>query len=364
MNSEQVLPLINDSVRSLKAYHLSPEQFRIKLNQNENPYDCPQSIKAEAARFCSERPWNRYPDFIPESLKQALADYAGVSPGQIIAGNGSNEMLLILLLSLANKHRRVITCQPTFTVYHLLASGMGCPEHMVALRDDLTYDVQGICDALTQFKGSVLILCSPNNPTGTSLSEHDLRTILTMHDGMCILDQAYVEFGGYNAVDLLKEYSNLIITRTFSKALGGAGLRLGYMLGAPEVIEQINKIKLPYNINFFSSHVAELLLRRKEEIEPFLAESIRERDALQSFLTQLSLQNVYESDSNFILIRTERKQQLFSFLKNKGILIRDVSSYPKLENCLRISIGKPEENQALKDALQEFFVGTTSKESI
>ncbi len=359
MNKEQAISLINPSVRGLKAYHLSPEQFSIKLNQNENPYDCPPSIKAEAARYCEERPWNRYPDFIPESLKQALADYAGVSPQQVIAGNGSNEMLLILLLSLGNKERHVITCRPTFTVYHLLADGMGYPENTVYLNDDLSFDVDAICEAVTKNAGSILILCSPNNPTGSSLSRTQLLRILQTHEGMCVLDQAYVEFGGYDAVELLREFPNLIITRTFSKALGGAGLRLGYMLGAPEVIAQINKIKLPYNINFFSSYVAELLLRRREDMQSAIDECIQQRDSLYAFLSKSPLQNVYESSSNFILIRTEQKAQLFSFLKKKGILVRDVSSYPKLDNCLRISIGKPDENETFKSAVTEFFSADT-----
>ena len=355
MELNEALSLVNKRVRGLSQYHLEPREMLIKLNQNENPSDWPASIKEEVAQFCRNRPWNLYPNFVPDRLKEQLSGYTGVPPAGIIVGNGSNEMLMVLLLALMDAHSQVVICQPTFTIYRLLVNGMGGTEAIVKLKDDMSFDVKGICAAVTSKPQSLLILCSPNNPTGSALGEADLRTILEAHSGILILDQAYVEFGGFNAIPLLKEFPNLIVTRTFSKAMAGAGLRLGYMLGKPEIIGEINKIKLPYNINFFSERVAEVLLTHLDYVRVKVAEIIAQRDILYAFFKSLPLENVYPSSSNFIMVRSKRKTELFEHLARSGILVRDVSKYPMLENCLRINAGTAEENQALQKVMKEFF---------
>jgi histidinol-phosphate aminotransferase len=356
MKTGEALSLINERVRGISQYHLEPEpSATVKLNQNENPFDWPQEIKEEAAIFCHTRPWNRYPNFVPDGLKKSLSAYTGVDPQGIIVGNGSNEMLLVLMLSLASRQRDVILCQPTFTVYRLLAAGVGATERAVYLDKTMNFDVGAICDAAQRFKGSVLVICSPNNPTGNALTEEDMKKILSVHTGFCILDQAYVEFGGYSAVPLLKSYPNLIITRTFSKAFAGAGLRLGYMLGTPEVIGQINKIKLPYNINFFSEHVGGVLLSQTDTVRKQIDFIVRERDVLFETLCGFPFDAVYKSASNFIMLRCKEKIGLFSHLKSNGILVRDVSSYPMCENCLRVNVGTSDENKAFINAVRGFF---------
>jgi histidinol-phosphate aminotransferase len=355
MELSDSLSLINERIRTLKRYHLEPEATDIKLNQNENPYDLPAAIKDEIARFCRERPFNRYPNFVPEALKAKLSGYFGVPAKGIMVGNGSNEMLLVLMLALLRQGGDVILCQPTFTLYRLLATGLGAVERTVFLKNDLTFDVKKICEASSQFPRSLMVLCSPNNPTGCALSESDIRAILKAHTGFLVLDQAYVEFGGYSAVPLLAANPNLIIARTFSKAFSGAGLRLGYMLGTPDVMQEISKIKLPYNINFFSEHVAQVLLDNADALRPRVLELCARRDSLFAFLASMPFDAVYPSAANFILLRTKRKNDLFSFLKKKSILIRDVSQYPMLENCLRVNVGSNDETLAFEAAVREFF---------
>lgn len=355
MKLPEALDLINPAVKNRKEYHLRQQEVPVKLNQNENPFDWPKSIKQEIARFITERPWNRYPPFIPEELKKMLGEYIGVPQEAVIAGNGSNEMLLVLMLSLSKKGQPVIICQPTFTVYHLLAEGVGAGSETVYLDSQLQFDLDAIHASSEKHPASPLIICSPNNPTGSVLNEHGLRSILDRHQGFIVVDQAYVEFGGYSAVPLLEEFPNLIITRTFSKAFAGAGLRIGYMAGTPEVMGCINKIKLPYNINFFSEHVARIALGHRDELAEGVALLVKERDALSAFMETLPVL-VYPSAANFILIRTGRKQELCGALLKKGILVRDVSSYPMLENCIRISIGTPQENARLRKALTHFFI--------
>ncbi|MDR0306595.1 MAG: histidinol-phosphate transaminase [Chitinispirillales bacterium] len=355
MDTEQALSLINSSVRGLSPYHLTAEDCGIKLNQNENPSDWPQEIKREAARFCLDRPWNRYPNFIPESLKTDLANYVGVDAGNVIVGNGSNEMLLVLLLAFASKAKSAVICSPTFTVYKLLYEGTGCRTVTVGLNENLEYDVAAIKKAAQDNPGSILIICSPNNPVGNTISEEDFKSILDVHTGLCILDQAYVEFGGFDGVKLLPRYPNLIITRTFSKAMAGAGLRLGYMIGGSEMIAEINKIKLPYNINFFTEYTASLILNNKEWMKASADFIIEERDQLNTFLSSMPFTNVYKSAANFILVRLGRKKELFEHLKKDSILVRDVSSYYLLDGCLRISIGTKEENAKLRESIGRFF---------
>jgi len=352
---EQVLNLVNDSVLGLKPYHLTPEECGVKLNQNENPADWPESVKRQAAEFLVERPWNRYPNFIPDGLKAKLARHVGIGAENIIVGNGSNEMLLVLMLSFSTKAKSVIICSPTFTVYRLLCDGMGARAVNVSLTDDLQYDITAIKKASADNPGAALIICSPNNPIGNTISRDDLQDILNVHTGICILDQAYVEFGGFNAMEILPDYPNLIIARTFSKAMAGAGLRLGYMIGAAELIAEINKIKLPYNINFFTEYAASLILDNAETVRDSVRTIVEERDKLYQYLKSLPFDNVYPSAANFILLRTSKKQNLFDSLKSDGILVRDVSSYPLLENCLRISVGTKEENVKLRESLNSFF---------
>jgi histidinol-phosphate aminotransferase len=355
MELNNTILLINERIRDLKKYHLEPEETTIKLNQNENPYDWPEAIKEEIAAFCKQRPLNRYPNFVPDGLKQKLSEYTGVPANGILIGNGSNEMLLVLLLALAGPDRKVVLCQPTFTVYRLLATGVGAKETSILLNNDFSFNVPAICTEIEKNPESLLVLCSPNNPTGSSLTHKDLETILAVHKGFVILDQAYVEFGGYNAIPLLKNNPNLIITRTFSKAFAGAGLRLGYMLGSPEIITHINKIKLPYNINFFSEHVAGVMLAHRSEMQPVIERIVSEKKSVIDRFKAMPFAKVYNSDANFICVRLAKKQELFDYLKTKGILVRDVSSYPLCDGCLRINIGTPEENKVLVDAVQEFF---------
>jgi histidinol-phosphate aminotransferase len=360
MESGEALALINERIRGISQYHLEPEDSTVKLNQNESPFDWPQQIKEDVADFCRTRPWNRYPNFVPDGLKKQLSAYTGVPAPGILVGNGSNEMLLVLMLSLASQQRDVILCQPTFTVYRLFAAGVGATERVVYLDKNLNFDVDAICDTVRTYPGSVLILCSPNNPTGSVLSESALRKILSVHTGFCVLDQAYVEFGGYSAVPLLKSNPNLIVTRTFSKAFAGAGLRLGYMLGTPEVIGQINKIKAPYNINFFSEHVGGVLLSQPGTVRERIDFIVSERDSLYGRCAALPFDAVYKSAANFILLRCSGKSELFAQLKKRGILVRDVSSYPMCENCLRVNVGTKEENALFLQAVTDFFASGKS----
>ncbi len=355
MDLKQTIDLLNNDVKNLKAYDLKPDLCKIKLNQNESPFDWPDNIKEDIAEFFKKRPLNRYPEFIPCELKKTIANYISLSPDNVIVGNGSNEMLFVLLMALTNIDQSILICEPTFTVYQLLVKGTGRKLIRLRLNSDLSFNIDEIIDQSLQNPTSLLILCSPNNPTGTSLSEVQIRNILSKHKGFIILDQAYIEFGGYSAIPLLEEYSNLIITRTFSKAFGAAGLRCGYIIGNKEIIKEVNKIKLPYNINFFTEYVARKMLLNINIVDENVKRIINQREKMYTFLNSLPIDKVYPSSANFILIQVKNKDSLFSYLKKSGILLRDVSSYPMLENCLRVCIGTEEENQIFLEKIAQFY---------
>jgi histidinol-phosphate aminotransferase len=266
-------------------------------------------------------------------------------------------MLVVLFITLMRREYPVILCQPTFTVYNLLVRALGGTSQTVNLTRDMAFDTEAIRREAQAHPGSLLLLCSPNNPTGSALTESQLREILAVHKGFVVLDQAYVEFGGYDATGLLEEFPNLIITRTCSKAFGCAGLRLGYMIGNPAIVAEAKKAKPPYNINFFSEFVITMLLEHRDEMARRISTLVSARQTLMEYLRTLPLERVYPSEANFILVRTAEKQRLFAFLREQGILIRDVSSYPMLENCLRISVGTDRENEILKQSLTTFFEG-------
>ena len=354
METTQALELIAPWVRGLNAYHLEPRELDVKLNQNENPFSWPDDLRERFAAFCRTAHLNRYPDFVPDSLRGAIADWAGVDSSQIIAGNGSNDILQILYLNLLAPARQVVLCQPTFTVYQLLARALNTVPVEIPLDAQLQFDMPALCAALRCYPTSLLVLCSPNNPTGSVLAQEQLHTILRQHHGFIVLDQAYVEFGGFNAAALTATHPNLVVTRTFSKALGGAGLRLGYLIAHPQVAAQLVKMKLPYNINRFTEFAGIELLRDRARIAGQIAFLVAERDRMATALAQSGVGTIYPSEANFILFRCRAKTALFEHLVHNSILVRDVSSAPLLEGCLRVNVGTGDENRRFLEAIGSF----------
>jgi histidinol-phosphate aminotransferase len=351
---------IKPAVRATRAYTLSPLRAEIKINQNENPFDMPAAIKAEVLERLARRPWSRYPTFVPSSLLERLAEHAGWRPDGVLAGNGSNELIQAILTVTVGTGTRVLISEPTFTLYRLLTTVLGGEVIAVPLNDNLAFNVPRLASKLVSTKADMTILCSPNNPTGCVITTRDLTTFLRNSTGFVVIDQAYAEFGGEDFTPLLKDYPQLIILRTFSKAMAMAGLRVGYLLGAPEVVTEIHKAKLPYNLNFFSMAAAEVAIERFELLRPAISVIIRERDRLFRAIERIPDLAPVPSAANFMLVRTSMPPtQLFEALHARGILVRDVSSYPMLSEYIRISVGTPEENDRLISALRDLFIQNT-----
>ncbi|HWS53937.1 MAG TPA: histidinol-phosphate transaminase [Pyrinomonadaceae bacterium] len=348
------LDKIKPNVRGLRAYTLAPDRASIKLNQNENPFEAPDAFKREVLRRFGERQWARYPDFAPASLHEKLAASAGWRADGVVAGNGSNELLQAALMVTVGEGRRVLLAEPTFLLYRQLVTIFGGEAVGVPLDGGLGFDVEALAEAIEAERPDVTILCSPNNPTGCVISERDLARLLGASRGLVFVDEAYHEFSGQTAAPLLKEFDNLVVFRTFSKAQALAALRVGYLLASPELAREIGKAVLPYNLNLFSQTAAEVALDRQDELRRHVRKIVEERGRLFENLGRVNGLRPVASRANFMVVRSELDpKQVFRELRARDILARDVSGYPMLRDYFRVSVGTPAENDKLIEALEE-----------
>jgi histidinol-phosphate aminotransferase len=349
------LSLVKPAVRAQELYTLPPRTAAVKVDQNENPFELPDAFKAEVLRRLAAAPWGRYPEFVPRPLLEALARHSGWRPDGALAGNGSNELIDVVLKTTVGPGVRVVIPEPTFTLYANMAATLGAHVVRVPLRADLSYDVEALLAADPERRG-VLIVCSPNNPTGTAMSEADLRRLLASWRGLVVLDEAYQEFTRGVGVALLAEHRHLVVLRTFSKAMALAGLRVGYLLGDPALVRELDKVKLPYNLNRFSVEAATLALERYDEVlRPSVERLVALREALARDLAAIPGLRVVPSSANFLLVRCAwPPRAVHAALFERGVLARDVSRYPMLGDALRIGVGTAEENARTVEGLQAF----------
>src|SRR5258707_1472582 len=280
----------------------------------------------------------------------------------VIAGNGSNELIQALLMVTVGPGKRVLISEPTFALYRQVTTVLGGEVISVPLTAELTYDQNALQSTVSDLQPDVTIICSPNNPTGCVLIDEDLRALLESTNGLVVIDEAYHEFAEHSVVPLLCDHENLVVLRTFSKAMAMAALRVGYLLAAPELAREISKAVLPYNLNAVSQTAAEVAVEMYEgELVPLVRKIIGERERLFGQLCMMEGLAPVRSRANFMVVRSSiNPKQVFSELLRRDILIRDVSSYPMLSNYFRLSVGTPEENDLLLRALREFFAGLST----
>jgi histidinol-phosphate aminotransferase len=348
---------IKTCVRQMRPYSLRFEPARVKLNQNENPWDMPIEIKQETFRRLRDRAWSRYPEFAPSSLISRLAGFSGWTADGTVVGNGSNELIQALLMVTVSEGKRVLISEPTFALYRQVATLLGGEVVSVPLSPDLTYDVNALKASTESLKPDVTIICSPNNPTGCKIAEPDLVSLLEASNGLVAVDEAYFEFGGETAVPLLRQHRNLVVLRTFSKALAMAALRVGYLLTTPALAREISKALLPYNLNFFSQTAAEVAIEMYDaNLKPLVTLILAERDRVFAELKRIPGLEPVSSRANFMIVRSAvEPRRVFEELLRRGILIRDVTGYAMLQDYFRIGVGTPDENDLLLESLRDIF---------
>jgi histidinol-phosphate aminotransferase len=352
------LAFIKPSVRKQAGYVLAAPPARRKLNQNESPFDFPLELKRQIAETITSRPWHRYPEFSPVELRASLASYYGWVPEGILTGNGSNELIQATLSVILGAGDVLVAPSPTFSLYRLLTSVNGGRYVPVSLDDTFAFDIDRLVDAARREQARVIVLNSPNNPTGSVLPDGALERILTETEAFVVCDEAYQDFGGATALPLLRQTSRLVVLRTFSKAFGLAGLRFGVALAHPAVAEEIAKGKLPYNVNVVTLAAASTALRHAPVLAERTRQVIETRDRFVARLRLVPGLTVYPSAANFVLFRCRSlpASDLFRrLLSEYGILVRDLSASAELADCLRVSIGTDEDMDAVLAAIREIL---------
>ena len=345
---------IKPEIRNLKGYTAPPQgKVVAKLNQNENPYDIPREWKSAIFQEMLQLEWPRYPQYSPASIRQRLATRFDVSADQILLGHGSNQLLYLMGASVIIPGDGVIISPPTFSLFEL-AMRVYQARIVTIPKIEFSLDMDRILKAAGSAR--LILLCSPDNPTGAAIPPDLLKTILDRTDGLVLWDEAYVEFGGETALPLLSQYPNLVISRTLSKAFGLAGLRFGYIIAHPAVVRELQKANIPYNVNIFTLTVANTLLDHSEWMDEQVRKITGERQKLFDGMLKIPQIKPYESEANFILFEVADKRQVFEALKSQGILVRDVGSSPPLDRCLRVTVGTPEENDIFLQAIEKIIL--------
>jgi histidinol-phosphate aminotransferase len=347
------LQRVRPEVLAAPGYHLSAYDCPIKLNQNESPFDVPDDVKSEVLETVRGLSWSRYPLPMPTDLVEALAAHVGQDPDGVIVCNGSNTLIQLILAMTCVPDASVVVPSPSFSLYGLYGGIFGGRVVSVALTRSYAFDVPAIAETVRREGANVVVLCSPNNPTGCALSNPELGELLDQSDALFLIDEAYGEFSDTTSLDLLSDHANLIVLKTFSKAFGAAGIRVGYMVAHPELAREIAKGKIPFDINLFSHAAALRILSEGDMARDRAATICAERDRVFAALGGLEGVSAYPSQANFILFQVTDPKATFAGLVDRGVLVRDVTSYPMLDRALRVSIGTREENDRFLEALQE-----------
>lgn len=347
--TKDISTLIRPQVRKLAAYHVDETPVRIKLDAMENPFLLPIAARREMAEVVRNTPINRYPDPSANEVKSAIASFWKMKPAQMILGNGSDELIQSIILAFGGP---VLVPVPTFAMYELTSRALAQTVITVPLDDTFDLDADLLLTKAKERKARVIFLACPNNPTGNRFSDKAIRKVLDNARAAVVIDEAYFSFSGRTWLPLLKKYPNMIILRTLSK-IGFAGLRIGVLAASQAIVDELNKIRLPYNINSLSQAITVTALKHNKVINRQISLLISQRERSYNALSKLQGVSAYPSETNFIMIRTSADATVIhGKLKKAGILIKNLNKPGPLKNCLRVTIGTPEENKEFFTALK------------
>ncbi|MFB9053708.1 histidinol-phosphate transaminase [Formosa undariae] len=339
-----VQDLLRPSIKALKAYSSARDEFQeetsdmVFIDANENPFN---------------NGVNRYPDPQQNEVKDLLSEIKNVSKSNILLGNGSDEVLDLLMRAFCEPNKdNIIILPPTYGMYEVLANLNAVETRKVLLSEDFQPEGDQILD-VADSNSKILFLCSPNNPSGNSFKDYEVEALLKKFGGIVVIDEAYIDFSNQDSwLDRLEEFPNLVITQTLSKAYGMAGIRLGICYASQEIIKVLNTIKPPYNINVLTQNKAVELLKQTDVISDEIDSILIERSRLMSDLKSISyVSKIYPSDTNFVLVKVDDATTRYNQLIKEGVVVRNRTTQPLCENCLRLTVGTPLENKMLITAL-------------
>ncbi|NCO67078.1 MAG: histidinol-phosphate transaminase [Nitrospirae bacterium CG_4_10_14_0_8_um_filter_41_23] len=334
---------VKAGIRSLSAYEVKEIPCKVKLDANESPYGFKGLLKA--LKFIKT---NRYPDPEARFLKKFISRDFGVKPENILHGNGSDELIYYLITTFGGP---VLFPIPTFSMYGIISQALGEKRIAIPLEKEFDLDLEKILKAIKNQKPKLIFLSSPNNPTGNCFSSDRILKIIEVSNGIVIVDEAYQPFASDKGfMPMLKDYKNIVIMRTLSK-IGLAGLRVGFLIADEEIINEVNKVRLPFNLNSLSQAAAVEVLKNKKVLKSCIKSITSERGRLFGEMAKIKGIKPYPSEANFILFRIKEPDKIYKGLLKKGILVRNMSGV--VNNCLRVTVGTPEENMGFIKVLKE-----------
>jgi histidinol-phosphate aminotransferase len=342
---------VRPEVLAMSAYHVADAAGMVKLDAMENPYPLPPALQRQLAERLARVALNRYPEPNPRALRELITRKMRVPAGmELLLGNGSDDLIQILTLALARPGAALMYPSPTFVMYGMNATFSRMRAVPVPLREDFSFDADAFIARMREEQPALVFLAYPNNPTGVLYPEADVLRVIEAAPGVVVLDEAYHVFAGKTFMDHLPRHRNLLVLRTVSK-LGLAGIRLGYLAGRPEWIGELNKVRQVYNVNVLTQAAATFVLEHLEVLEAQAAEIRAERARLHAALSAMPGLTVFPSAANFFLVRVADAARSYEALQRQGVLVRNL--HPGLANCLRVTVGTPDENRILLDALKD-----------
>jgi len=360
--NDKIQHWVRPEIRALSAYHVPPSADFIKLDAMENPYHWPEAMVEEWLAVLRDVSLNRYPDPSPAGLKASMGEAMGVpldegSGQDVLLGNGSDELIQMIALTLAQPGRVILAPEPSFVMYKMIAAFTGMDYVGVPLSskpaEGFSLDLDVMLAAIKQHQPAVVFLAYPNNPTGNLFDREAVKAVIDASPGLVVVDEAYHAFAGDSFMNELGQYDNLVVMRTVSK-MGLAGLRLGLLAGPSEWLSEFDKTRLPYNINVLTQVSAEFALAHREVLDGQTQQICADREWLAAELKALDSMTIFPSQANFILFRVVDARAVFESLKAQGVLIKNMGAMEgPLANCLRVTVGSAEENTAFLAALKQ-----------
>lgn len=346
--------VIREEIRALTAYPVPEAEGMVKLDAMENPYRLPPPLRTRLARLVEEASLNRYPDPGARELKASLRRALDLPAGMdLLLGNGSDEIIQMLVMAAAKPGAVVLGVEPAFVMFRMISTFVGSRYVGVDLRDDFSLDIERLLAAIGQHRPGLTFLAYPSNPSGNLFDAALVERAIEASPGLVVIDEAYSTFAGRSFVPRLARHPNLLVMRTLSKS-GLAGIRLGVLIGAQRWIGQIDKLRLPYNVNTLTQIVAHEVLQHEDVLTEQAGAIKLERGRLLQALQQVPGVTAYPSDANFILFRVSKAERVFDGLKRRGVLVKSLhGSHRLLADCLRVTVGTPDENAAFLSALTQ-----------